>query len=319
MILVGVGVLSSVAPNRPFRRFIPHAVLAATFLLATACATPRATGFVRAEAVLPLRADTVPVTALSLGGSETQVLVDTGSETSLADERFAAMAQLPVRRYFWPRRLRGIGWTRTSRQYALLDVEFGPGAHARDVAMQLIDLHNLPVPGRGGADAPQALLGGNVLHAFVSIFDAPAGEWLIVPPAQLDRTLARRYPGQRFVTMRLDWSSGAPVVRLQGPDGEPVPMLLDTGAEISVLGTRWAERYEFEPDEARLRALTGRAGGDGRPSPFLKVDSLRLGPRSLSFTAVRTSADRGILGNDVLRTFPFVLDGPRGLLSFPVD
>jgi len=296
--------------------------LACAFLSLVACTTPRATAFVRAESLLPLRADTVPVAELSLGGAaKTRVLIDTGSEASLADESFAAAAQFPTHAYFWPRRLRGIGWTRTSRRYALLDVDLGPGAHAHDVALQLIDLHSLPVPGRGGADAPQALLGGNLLEALVSIFDGPAGEWLVVPPNQVNATLSRRYPGRRFVTMRVDWSGGAPVVRLQGPDGAPVAMLLDTGAEISVIGAKWDERYAFEPDTDRLRALMSRglAAEFRGESPFRRVEGLRLGPRQLHFTAVRTPADRGILGNDVLRTFPFVLDGPRGLLHFPVD
>ncbi len=254
-------------------------------------------------------------------GAPARVLVDTGSETSLADETFAAAAQLPTRAYFWPRRLRGIGWTRTANRYALLDIELGPAAEAHDVAMQLIDLHNLPVPGRGGADTPQALLGSNLLEVLVSVFDAPAGEWLIVPPGELSATLSRRYPNRRFVTMRVDWSGGTPVVRLQGPDGEPIPMLLDTGAEISVIGARWDERYSFAADTARLRALLSpeAASEFGGRSPFRRVEGLRLGPRPLQFTAVRTASDRGILGNDVLRTFPFVLDGPRRLLYFPID
>lgn len=318
---------SPAADNRAAARGIPRralcgALLVVAIAVATAgCATPRPKAFVRAEAILPLRSDTVPVTVLQLGpDAPARVLVDTGSETSGADDLFAAEANLTTKSYLFPRRLRGIGWTRSSTSYALIDpLPLGEGAEVRRVALQLIDLRNLPVPGRGGDEMAQVLLGANVLRELVTIFDARAGELVIVPPGNLTATLARRYPGVEFVTMRVDWTSGTPHVRLAGPDGDLLPMLLDTGAEISVIGETWIERFELPPDDARLRELVAPEVADqiGDDSPFRRVDGLTLGPRRLAFTAVRTRGKRGILGNDVLRTFPFALDGPRSLIVFP--
>ena len=287
-----------------------------------ACATPRASAFVREASVVALRRDTVPVARLDVGHARgVDVLLDTGSETSIVDDRFARSAELPTRTYLFPRKLRGIGWTRRSSQYALIDgLALGDGARADDVAMQLVDLRNLPVPGRGGDELPPIVLGGNVLEALVTLFDAPRGEVVFVPTGDVRATLRARYPGTRWESLPVDWQDGAPVAVLTAPDGGGIPMLLDTGAELSVIGDEWVQRHGFARDPAAESRLFG-SRFEGRPpesAPVRRVDGVRLGTLPLSFPAVRTPGRRGILGNDVLRTFPFVLDGPRGLIAFPV-
>jgi hypothetical protein len=76
---------------------------------------------------------------------------------------------------------------------------------------------------------------------------------------------------------------------------------------LSIVSVPWADALGFE--ETR----------DGDGPPRCDVDGVVLAGRRLRYTAFRIGTLRGILGNDVLRDFPFVLDGPGRRILLPAS
>ncbi len=87
-----------------------------------------------------------------------------------------------------------------------------------------------------------------------------------------------------------------------------VPMLLDTGADVSTVprGVAEALGVRVEPGVLRLQAFDGSQTRADVAAPSLQVDRYRF-----SGQFVVTDADHGILGRNILNALALLLDGPR--------
>ncbi len=87
-----------------------------------------------------------------------------------------------------------------------------------------------------------------------------------------------------------------------------VPMLLDTGADVSTVPRGVAEvlGVQVEPGALRLQAFDGSQTRADVAALSLQVDRYRF-----SGQFVVADADRGILGRNILNALALLLDGPR--------
>ncbi len=290
-----------------------------------ACTTPPTSMTVRSESSVPLEPDTVPVITLTLGSSRpAPFLVDTGASVSLVDDAWSAANGLTESRYLVPRRMRGIGWQRTVWSHArVAQVQLGDGATAHDVELALVDLRNLPVPG-AEQSRPVGILGADLLRVSVTLFDARRGELRFLAADPIEERLAVLYPQTSWRSVRVEWKDDTPVIALTAADGGNMRMLLDTGAELSVIAARWDRTLGLEADEERAAEIAEIFATRDRAVlrddlPFRRVTGVSLAGVPLEFSALRVGAERGILGNDVLRHLSFVLDGPGGRLLVAQD
>jgi predicted aspartyl protease len=102
-------------------------------------------------------------------------------------------------------------------------------------------------------------------------------------------------------------------------NGHAIDMLLDTGAQKSLLGEAVVQRLNLVRDARSNTSLTGLSGTSTRPDA--RIDGMAIG-------AVRLAVDRlpvssfggnqpfdGILGLDVLRRYDLDIDGPKRVLT----
>ena len=293
-------------------------------LLFTACATPTPVVKLRGvDTSLELVPDTVPFVRLSLNGTpEAPFLLDTGAETSLADRGWSARRGLESTGYFFPRTLQGIGWRRhVTARLAETHVELGADGTADRVTFQLLDLAGLRVPGED-TTRPVGLLGVEVFRHVALLFDAPNGVVRVIRPDVLNERLNELYPNTAWTAVPIERTEDLAVVHLTTDNGATARMLLDTGAEVTVVDRAFAEAAlslpDYRGDEQLAATLRGDASGErSRRHPHRLLFGVHLGPRELHFPAVQVDTKRGILGYDVLRTFPWVLVGDR--LYVPID
>lgn len=109
-------------------------------------------------------------------------------------------------------------------------------------------------------------------------------------------------------------------VRING--GEPVDLVLDTGATLTCVDTAIARRFQLPERRMMVGSAVG-IGGAGRVR-LHRVDSLQVGgavTRDLTVCAMDLQALRavgpevhGLLGLNVLREFRLTIDFDRGVL-----
>lgn len=94
-----------------------------------------------------------------------------------------------------------------------------------------------------------------------------------------------------------------------GADTVMVPMLLDTGADVSLLPTDTVRRLRLP----RVDTLVVSGFGGLKLEAAVHAATLRLGGTQLVARVV--ASDEALLGRDVLEQFELELDGPRGRLT----
>jgi predicted aspartyl protease len=107
----------------------------------------------------------------------------------------------------------------------------------------------------------------------------------------------------------------APVVpvRISGPTGEEavmLPMLVDTGADCTLVPTSIARRLELP----RIDVIGLTGGGGARSRATVHAASIELGGLRL-LARIVAFVDEAILGRDVLNRAVVTLDGPGLVLS----
>lgn len=113
----------------------------------------------------------------------------------------------------------------------------------------------------------------------------------------------------------LHFDPPAPVatVTLRSPDSEAmvsdVVMLLDTGADVTLLPRAATERLGVAVLAGQHYELTGFDGGK-TSLPVAMLDMVFMG-RAFRGLYILTEDDRGIMGRDVLNHLSLLLDGPR--------
>jgi len=102
-------------------------------------------------------------------------------------------------------------------------------------------------------------------------------------------------------------------------DGHPIDMLLDTGAQKSLLGETAVQRLKLARDSRSVTSLTGLSGSSAKPDA--RIGSLSIGGVMLSVDRLSvnsfggTQRFEGILGLDILRDYDLDIDGPKRLLT----
>jgi predicted aspartyl protease len=101
--------------------------------------------------------------------------------------------------------------------------------------------------------------------------------------------------------------------------GHAIGMLLDTGAQKSMLGEAAVQRLNLVRDSRSLTSLMGLSGTSAQPDA--RIDSMSFGAVALSLhrLAVISFGGKqpfdGILGLDILRDYDLDIDGPKRVLT----
>jgi hypothetical protein len=116
----------------------------------------------------------------------------------------------------------------------------------------------------------------------------------------------------------LPFSGGGPVVVQAHVNGVPLSLLLDTGADRTVIAPAAAARAGIDPalgSPIRISGVTGSAGATLVPVSLLEVAGARVGPLSVVVHAVPTESVDGLLGRDVLDAFTVTFDAAAGQVT----
>ena len=98
-----------------------------------------------------------------------------------------------------------------------------------------------------------------------------------------------------------------------GARAPDVPLLIDTGADVSLLPRAATERLGVSPEKGRRYELVGFDGS--RSFAEVVILDVIFFQRAFRGPYLLTDEARGILGRDVLNHILLLLDGPRGQWS----
>ena len=112
--------------------------------------------------------------------------------------------------------------------------------------------------------------------------------------------------------------TGGPVVVQVRLNGVPLSLLLDTGADRTVIAPAALARAGIDPASGtpvQIRGVTGSAAATLVPVPLLDVAGARVGPLSVIVHAVPGDTLDGLLGRDVLDAFTVTFDSTAGRVT----
>jgi aspartyl protease/uncharacterized protein DUF4124 len=116
----------------------------------------------------------------------------------------------------------------------------------------------------------------------------------------------------------LSFTGGAPVVVQARLNGVPISLLLDTGADRTVIAPAAVARAGIDlaaGSPIRISGVTGSAGATMVAVPGLEVAGARVGPLSVIVHAVPNDSLDGLLGRDVLDAFTITFDSAAGQVT----
>jgi predicted aspartyl protease len=116
----------------------------------------------------------------------------------------------------------------------------------------------------------------------------------------------------------LPFSGGAPVVVQARLNGVGLSLLLDTGADRTVIAPAALTRAGIDPalgTPIRITGVTGSAAATLVAVPLLDVAGARVGPLSVIVHAVPSDSLDGLLGRDVLDAFTVTFDAAAGRVT----
>lgn len=102
-------------------------------------------------------------------------------------------------------------------------------------------------------------------------------------------------------------------------NGQPIGMLLDTGAQKSLLGEAAVQRLHLVRDARSYTSLMGLSGSSAAPD--VRIDSMAIGTAALPVDRLSVNSFGGnqpfdgILGLDILRNYDLDIDGPKRVLT----
>ncbi|HME26154.1 MAG TPA: retroviral-like aspartic protease family protein [Acetobacteraceae bacterium] len=102
-------------------------------------------------------------------------------------------------------------------------------------------------------------------------------------------------------------------------NGHAIEMLLDTGAQKSLLGEAAVQRLNLVRDARSYTSLMGLSGTSATPDA--RIDSMSIGAVALSVGRLSVNSFGGnqpfdgILGLDILRQYDLDIDGPKRMLT----
>ena len=89
-----------------------------------------------------------------------------------------------------------------------------------------------------------------------------------------------------------------------------VPMLIDTGADVTLLPREYVEQLGITPDEDILYEVQG-FDGHSKMADMVQLELVFLG-RKFKGQFLLIDQPMGILGRNILNNVRLLLDGPRG-------
>jgi hypothetical protein len=114
------------------------------------------------------------------------------------------------------------------------------------------------------------------------------------------------------------FTGGAPVVVEARVNGVLLSLLLDTGAERTVIAPAALARTGIDPalgSPIRISGVTGSAAATLVAVPLLEVAGARVGPLSVIVHAMPSDSLDGLLGRDVLDAFTVTFDAAAGRVT----
>jgi hypothetical protein len=114
------------------------------------------------------------------------------------------------------------------------------------------------------------------------------------------------------------FSGGEPVVVEARLNGTPLNLLLDTGADRTVISPAALMRAGINPEVGRpirISGVTGSAAATLVDVPTLYVAGARVGPLSVVVHPVPNDSLDGLLGRDVLDSFTVTFDAAAGRVT----
>jgi predicted aspartyl protease len=116
----------------------------------------------------------------------------------------------------------------------------------------------------------------------------------------------------------LPFGGGGPVVVQARLNGVALSLLLDTGADRTVIAPAALARAGVDPGSGtpiRISGVTGSAAATLVAVPLLEVAGARVGPLSVIVHAVPSDSLDGLLGRDVLDAFTVTFDAAAGRVT----
>ena len=119
-------------------------------------------------------------------------------------------------------------------------------------------------------------------------------------------------------SLTVEFTPGEPIVVAARLNGVSVALLLDTGADRTMLSPAAVERAGYgrmitaQGDAVRILGVTGSAMAQVVTVPLLDVAGARLGPLSLLVHDIGLGIADGLLGRDILDAFTVTIDTAAG-------
>jgi len=116
----------------------------------------------------------------------------------------------------------------------------------------------------------------------------------------------------------LSFTGGAPVVVQARLNGVPLSLLLDTGADRTVIAPTAVARAGIDlatGSPVRISGVTGSTAATMVAVQQLEIAGARVGPLSVVVHAVPTDSLDGLLGRDVLDAFTITFDAAAGQVT----
>jgi hypothetical protein len=119
-------------------------------------------------------------------------------------------------------------------------------------------------------------------------------------------------------SLTVEFTPGEPIVVTARLNGVPIALLLDTGADRTMLSPAAVERAGYgrmitaQGDAVRILGVTGSAIAQVVTVPLLDVAGARLGPLPLLVHDIGLGVADGLLGRDILDAFTVTIDTAAG-------
>ncbi|GIV20854.1 MAG: hypothetical protein KatS3mg023_2605 [Armatimonadota bacterium] len=245
----------------------------------------------------------VPV---KLNGREYLMMLDTGAGITVVDQPVAEALRLPPGESM---NVLGASGQGEASVTSLASLQIG-NVRLRDVQVAVTDLGLIRLI---GGSRFGGILGFNVLNRFRVTLDYHR------------RTVTLERPGGKLpagTAITAPFPGATPMLEVEVEDIGKVPMLLDTGAAMSILPVEAAQQWQ--PLRAASLGLTLGVGGAGSVPRAARASVVRLAGETvrgvtLMFSSpapkgapvqILSEAGFGLLGNNLLRHFRLTIDYP---------
>lgn len=246
----------------------------------------------------------VPVT---LNGREYLMMLDTGAGITVVDQPVAEALRLPPGESMNVLGVSGQGQASVTR---LASLQIG-SVRLKDVQVAVTDLGLIRLI---GGSRFGGILGFNALNRFRVTIDYHRRT------VTLERPVGKLPPGKAVTA---EFPGATPMLEVEVEDIGKVPMLLDTGATMSILPAEAGQQWQ--PYRSASLGLTLGVGGAGNVHPraaragFVQLAGETIRGVTLMFSSpaskgapvqILSEAGFGLLGNNLLRHFRLTIDYP---------